>query len=745
MSSSAPARGHKRERAESPAADRSHSRCGKKTSRRTEDADPSSSQSLPVAPTLAAFLAPGGATRYRPQPAWLAPAATTTTRKSRRHHDYPDILAAAVAYEANETAAAAVGHETAAAANDWSPYESLSRLVWGVPPDLHATGLPVSATPTTNHHTTEPALWTAIRESATEAALALLAAGAPLGESSTSDPTTTLTTSPKVVIPLVLAAQKGQLAVVQALLDRGACPRTNVVRSNGSTALLQAAHFGHAEVVELLLAHGGGERREEDDGLAPSTHDATAAHHNHHPDTDISKANNNPLVEMANLNLTTPLMRAAQEGHGRIVTALLCAGARVNRRNRSQMSALMLASQRGHATICQTLIRAGANMDARTNQDSTSLLLACKRCHVAVVRVLVTAGCELWVKDTRGRTARNVASRRLQQEQHTARRAAATAGRTEEEDNASATRTTALKAMLELMDSSVQRHLMRCRGRQIRSLTMISHWHLLQQERALVWLAPPPAFARGTPGRYPEMRSLAQIVPFLDTPKCDPRLRLPSTKALLRTMTLPAPLVQLITSFMPLPPLWARTIGMLTKRATLHPEETVTSALDLVDEILEEGGLVEAMDEARLEAPPLFGSWRKWKASGRCKGHIRSERSRTERPNVTLAVMVPPALLDRPSLLEHRRTAAFLSVMARSPALGRVLQSSAYQMPAGLWAELVRTSDLASLVRRMGSNGGIHFDSAIAMDLVMLASRLCSWYWRRSENLFVLRPADTHN
>jgi hypothetical protein len=133
-SSSAPTRGHKRERAESPAA--AHSR--QKTSRRTEDADSNSSQSLPVAPTLATFLAPGGPTRYRPQPAWLAPAAattttTTTTRKSRRHHDYPDILAAA-SYEANERAAAAVAHETAAAANDWSPYESLSRFVWGVPP-----------------------------------------------------------------------------------------------------------------------------------------------------------------------------------------------------------------------------------------------------------------------------------------------------------------------------------------------------------------------------------------------------------------------------------------------------------------------------------------------------------------------------------------------------------------------------------------------------------------------------------
>jgi hypothetical protein len=277
---------------------------------------------------------------------------------------------------------------------------------------------------------------------------------------------------------------------------------------------------------------------------------------------------------------------------------------------------------------------------------------------------------------------------------------------------------------------------------------MISHWYLLQQERALVWLVPPLAFGSGafTTGHSATM-SLAKIVPLLDTPVCS-MLRFPCTKALLRTMTLPAPLVQLIASFMPLPLLWERTIGMLSKRATLHPDETVTTALDLVDEILEEVGLVEAMDQAGLKAPQSFGNWREWKAYGRCKGEIRSERSRTERPGVTLAVMPPPATADRPSLLEHRRTAAFLSVMAGSPSLGRVLQSASYQMPAGLWAELIRTSDLASLVRRMGSNSGIHFDSTVAMDLVMLASRLCSWHWRRSVS-FAQQDGDrtfvTHN
>ena len=80
------------------------------------------------------------------------------------------------------------------------------------------------------------------------------------------------------------------------------------------------------------------------------------------------------------------------------------------------------------------------------------MLLACKRAHVAVLKRLVTAGCELWVKDSRGRTARHVVQRRYDLATR---------------DNDAGTRETC-RRMLELLDSTVQRHLMRLQGRQIR-------------------------------------------------------------------------------------------------------------------------------------------------------------------------------------------------------------------------------------------------------------------------------------
>jgi hypothetical protein len=110
----------------------------------------------------------------------------------------------------------------------------------------------------------DTALNLAIRENATEAALALLALNAEVDF-----------LNAKGITPLILASQKGNCTVVRELLKRGANPGTS--STNGTTALLQAAHFGHGNVVELLLLKGG-----------PG------------------------LMELSNYNHTTPLMRASQ-------------------------------------------------------------------------------------------------------------------------------------------------------------------------------------------------------------------------------------------------------------------------------------------------------------------------------------------------------------------------------------------------------------------------------------------------
>lgn len=518
----------------------------------------------------------------------------------------------------------------------------------------------------------DTALHATIRETATEAALTLLKFGANVEAENA-----------KGITPLILSAQKGNAVLVRELLRRGAL--ASRASSNGTTAVLQAAHFGHMECLKLLFRAGG-----------------------------VS------LIEMANFNHTTPLMRAAQEGHVPIVQMLLDRGASVNRRNRVQMTALMLASQRGHGRVCQVLVSKGAELDSMTAQRSTSLLLACKRGNRDVCRVLVSAGCELWVQDSRGRTAREVAQRRD------------------------------MKDLVPLIDSNVQLDLMQRRQRVHRNYVLVYLWNLLQQERAMI-----PLYNGGEESIVSQASRQVTIHQMMqelqNSKKWSPTvpsqcLSSKSTQALLRTMGLPFPLVELIAKFMPMPPMWDRRLRMLTKRSVINADAAVTCALDLIDEVLEEGGFVEACDFAEVAPPTHFGSWRDWKVHcRRCRrgGPIQLPDDDTVRPVATTATVPKPK--ENPSVLEMRRQAGFLHILAnRTPVLAHVLAHQPYNMPRPLIQQLIATSDIQSLVRRMGWRG-VHFEATVAMDLIMLVSRLCSWYSReREDKPYPIYPAVVH-
>lgn len=347
----------------------------------------------------------------------------------------------------------------------------------------------------------------------------------------------------KGVTPLILASQSGRLDLVEKLESWGA--NESHVTLNGSTAALQAAHFGRLPVLRFLLKK------------------------------------NRQLLELANYHHTTCLMRASQEGHLDVVKFLCEMGALINRKNMQAMTALMLASQRGNAKVCEYLIQEGAELNSMTQQASTSLVLACKRQHIETVEVLVRAGAELYAKDSRGRTARDIVLHRHNNNRQ----------RPEADTDNNYSTPEVVQKLTTLLDATVQVDLMRLQARKDRSWAWIRTWTLLQQDRARL---------RGAEG--------VPLHDAIEVVKQRQSFSL-STMAWIRTLALPAPLVRLIADFAPVPNILDRRVTLLISRCSADPNAALTSCFDLIDEVLEDGGFLKACDQALIPPPDNFPSW----------------------------------------------------------------------------------------------------------------------------------------
>lgn len=471
----------------------------------------------------------------------------------------------------------------------------------------------------------------------------------------------------KGVTPLILAAQSGNLAMVRLLEDRGANP--SHVTLSGSTAALQAAHFGRLAVLRHLLTK------------------------------------NRQLLELANYHHTTPLMRASQEGHLEVVKFLCEMGASVNRKNMQAMTALMLAAQRGNANVCQYLIQEGADLNAMTQQASTSLVLACKRQHLETVEVLVRAGAELFVKDSRGRTARDIALHRHHSHRY--------------RNDPNANPSEVIQKLTSLLDATVQVDLMRLQARKDRSWGWIRTWALLQQDRA-------------------RLRGATDVPLHAAIEVVQQRRSLSSsTMAWIRTLALPSALVQHIAEFAPIPSIMDRRVTLLIGRCSADPNAALISCFDLIDEVLEEGGFLAACDQALIPPPQNYPSWSAWKACRLRNARVglssgvemaRILNDPPIRPNATSAQVKQPQ--DPTALVHHRRYAGYLQLLVKyQDRLEPILTNPPYDLRPIVVQQLATSSDICSVVRRLGSHGSCGgFSANVAMDLILFTSRLCGWY-----------------
>jgi TonB family protein len=87
----------------------------------------------------------------------------------------------------------------------------------------------------------------------------------------------------------------------------------------------------------------------------------------------------------------TPLMHAADAGHGIVVQLLLDAGASVNLKNGVQETALHLAARQGRTEVVRLLLKGGADFAARNADGRTPLFIAIERRRAGIIEQLHSA------------------------------------------------------------------------------------------------------------------------------------------------------------------------------------------------------------------------------------------------------------------------------------------------------------------------------------------------------------------
>jgi ankyrin repeat protein len=235
----------------------------------------------------------------------------------------------------------------------------------------------------------------------------------------------------KIFTALMIAAEWGDLASVQLLLENGANPAA--LNDLDGNALMLAAAAGHVEIVRLLLTYDVEEDALDLD-VCHALSKATAA--------GMYKVCELLLAHGARLDIYTnnteiPLHVAAKNGYTDLCELFIQHGSHINRQDEYQLTPLLLAAQYGHLDACKLLLFSGADIHQEKSTDhsllinaliggnlelveyliaqgasiegqpdsNTPLIEATKRKHIDIVKTLLTKGAAVNRRDSLGRTA----------------------------------------------------------------------------------------------------------------------------------------------------------------------------------------------------------------------------------------------------------------------------------------------------------------------------------------------------
>jgi ankyrin repeat protein len=189
---------------------------------------------------------------------------------------------------------------------------------------------------------------------------------------------------------LVDAARDQDVQSVRALLSRKA--DVNARWSDGSTALLWAAHWNDAETADLLLRAGADANAANDFRMTPLSQACTNA--SAELVRLLLKSGANPNTPIATGE--TPLMTCARTGNVDAVRLLIEYGAQVNAKEPSQnQTALMWAIAERHPEVAKALIEARSELRAATKQGFTPIHFAARVGDLESLKLLLAAGVEI--------------------------------------------------------------------------------------------------------------------------------------------------------------------------------------------------------------------------------------------------------------------------------------------------------------------------------------------------------------
>ena len=201
--------------------------------------------------------------------------------------------------------------------------------------------------------------------------------------------------------PIQLAATLGHAAIAERLVKAGADINDNE-DGRGNTALIFAARNGFMDVVDCLLSLGANiEAKDSDERTALMT----ACHYGSIDVVDrLLAAGANPHVIDKDGN--TALILAAGGGHLPIIDRLLILGVDINHRNRwGRSNALMKASLYGRTEVVDRLLSVGCDINAQDHQGETALMKGCAARKIDVVKLLLDNGADPNIVDEEGRKA----------------------------------------------------------------------------------------------------------------------------------------------------------------------------------------------------------------------------------------------------------------------------------------------------------------------------------------------------